>query len=127
MHVTLARGNHLLSVGHSAPCVRGDQAEKGAKLAKRVELLPEEALYLIERGSMFCWKQVEPAVPIEPGSEERLGIPMTVHQAFAEMIGREGITLEKYQVCSKIAQRFGNCYMLLAYYRSFRISNDWDT
>ena len=26
------------------------------------------------------------------------GIPMTVQQAYAEMVGREGLTLEKYQV-----------------------------
>lgn len=101
--VTLARGNHLLSVGHSAPKdawarENSDALSRNDKLAKRVELLPEEALYLIERGSMFCWKQEDPAVPIEAGAEERLGTPMTVQQAFAEMIGKEDITLEKYQV-----------------------------
>ena len=93
MHVTLARGNHLLSVGHSAPCVRDDQTEKGAKLAKRVELLPEEALYLVERGSMFCWYEKKGRV-----EDDATPIPMSVQQCYAEMIGREDLTLEKYQV-----------------------------
>lgn len=102
-HMTLARGNHLLSVGHSAPQdawarENYESVSSKDKLAKRVELLPEETLYLIERGSMFCWKQDDPAVPIEPGYEEQLGSPMTVQQAYAEMIGKEEITLEKYQV-----------------------------
>lgn len=106
-HMTLARGNHLLSVGHSAPQdawarENYESVSSKDKLAKRVELLPEETLYLIERGSMFCWKQDDPAVPIEPGCEEQLGSPMTVQQAYAEMIGKEEITLEKYQVSTEM-------------------------
>lgn len=67
------------------------------KLHKRLELLPEEALYLLERGSMFCWKDEENTTVNVEGVE---GTPMTVQQAYAEMIGRADLSLEKYQVCS---------------------------
>lgn len=67
----------------------------GSKLQKRLELLPEEAIYLIERGSLFCWKDIEIDLA-DLGDVE--GAPMSVQQAFAEMIGKEDLTLEKYQV-----------------------------
>jgi tRNA-splicing endonuclease subunit Sen54 len=67
---------------------------------KRLELLPEEALYLVERGSMFCWKDEEDG-SIKPMGVD--GTPMTVQQAYAEMIGKGGLTLERYQVCSFMA------------------------
>lgn len=67
-------------------------------MLKRLELLPEEALYMIERGSMFCWKRdgVDPS--ILKGTEMLDGAPMSVQQAYAEMIGTESLTLERYQV-----------------------------
>lgn len=64
---------------------------------KRLELLPEEALYLVERGTLFCWKTGE----LFDASSEIDGVdgtPMSIQQAFSEMIGREDLTLEKYQV-----------------------------
>lgn len=70
------------------------------KYQKRMELLPEEALYLIERGSLFCWKATNLDVTGVEGLEEVLGSPMSVQQAFSEMIGTEELTLEKYQVCT---------------------------
>ncbi len=66
---------------------------------KHLELLPEEVLYMVERGSMLCWKTSTPLPeddsldPVKP-----LGSPMSVQQAFAEMLGIEQITLEHYQV-----------------------------
>lgn len=71
---------------------------------KRLELLPEEALYLVERGSLFCWREAGGETVTSAGGEDVLGVPMTVQQAFAEMIGTEGLTLEKYQVsiCSRL-------------------------
>jgi tRNA-splicing endonuclease subunit Sen54 len=51
---------------------------------KRLELLPEEALYLLDRGTVECWTEQ--------------GVPMSVQQGFAEMIGTEDLTLERYQV-----------------------------
>ena len=71
------------------------------KILKRLELLPEEALYLIERGAMFCWKEHDLLTRNAPqGSplKDMEGSPMSVQQAYAEMIGREGLTLERYQV-----------------------------
>ena len=96
-HVTSNRGIHFASMGHSvARTSLGEDVNK--KVQKRLELLPEEALYLVERGTMLCWKASELPLASTPGLEDMEGIPMTVEEAFAEMIGKEGLTLEKYQV-----------------------------
>lgn len=69
------------------------------KAVKRLELLPEEAIYLVERGSMFCWKAMD-GVDFDDaaGLEDMEGAPMTVQQVFTEMVGTEDLTLEKYHV-----------------------------
>ncbi|KZT09154.1 uncharacterized protein LAESUDRAFT_722880 [Laetiporus sulphureus 93-53] len=96
-HVTLNRGIHFASMGHSvARTSPGEDVNK--KVQKRLEMLPEEAIYLVERGAMLCWKASELPLASTPGLEDVEGIPMTVEQAFAEMIGKEGLTLEEYQV-----------------------------
>jgi tRNA-splicing endonuclease subunit Sen54 len=95
--VTVARGIHFANMGHSAP--RSVVGEDGvSKTYKRVELLPEEAIYLIERGALFCWKATNLPLGQIPGLSDILGSPMSVQQAYSEMIGAEGITLEKLQV-----------------------------
>jgi len=54
----------------------------------RLSLLPEEALYLVERGSMdLRW-----------GSEELEDIPMSLQAAYAYLLGDRGLTLERYTV-----------------------------
>jgi len=66
-----------------------------------LELLPEEALYLMERGAMFCWKKHDlfaENTQRVPSLEDMEGSPMSVQQAYAEMIGKEDLTLERYQV-----------------------------
>ncbi|KIY72793.1 hypothetical protein CYLTODRAFT_486032 [Cylindrobasidium torrendii FP15055 ss-10] len=63
--VTYARGGHFQSLGW------------------KNWILPEEALYLVERGSLIC---TTPA-----------GAPMSVQQAYSTMIGEE-LTLEAFQV-----------------------------
>lgn len=90
VHVTVAKGVLLASMGHSArrPTVINDQV----KYHKRLELLPEEAIYLIERGSMFCWKEGQSSIDGVPGT------PMSVQHAYTEMIGKEDLTLERFQV-----------------------------
>jgi tRNA-splicing endonuclease subunit Sen54 len=93
------KGIHFSSMGHSAP--RSMVDEDGVEhIQKRLELLPEEAIYLIERGTMFCWKE----------SDIRLeglgGVPMTVQQAYSEMIAKEGLTLEKFQVRLTLTEIF---------------------
>lgn len=69
-----------------------------SKRNKRLELLPEETLYLVERGAMLCWKASDLVLTDVPGLDDVEGVPMTVQQAYAEMIGTEDLTLEKYQV-----------------------------
>lgn len=96
-HVTVPRGIHLTSMGHSAP--RPTLDENGVtKIQKRPELLPEEAIYLIERGALFCWKECDVNVSTLQGFEGIAGAPMSVQQAYAEMLGKENMTLEKFQV-----------------------------
>lgn len=63
----------------------------------RVWLLPEEALYLIERGSLdIRWPN--PSGSVEGLDEEDLSIPMSLQAAYACFMGRGGLTLERYSV-----------------------------
>ena len=101
VEVTVMKGIHFSSMGHSAP--RSIADEGGVEtLQKRLELLPEEAIYLIERGTMFCWKELDIRL------EGLGGVPMTVQQAYSEMIGKEDLTLEKFQV-RLIFKGFNSC------------------
>ena len=94
-------------MGHSA-----QRPSPVGKPRKRLELLPEETLYLMEKGALFCWKALrdddnnddddelgveedEREVELDSASQ---GAPMSVQQAYAEMIGREDLTLDRYQV-----------------------------
>ena len=95
----MARGIHFSNMGHSAP--RPVEENGVQKVQKRLELLPEEAIYLIERGCLFCWKQIDLDVGQVPELNDVNGSPMSVQQAYAEMIGREGLTLENFQVCNE--------------------------
>ena len=80
-------------MGHSTP---RPLPQDPSKLQKRLELLPEEAIYLVERSTLFCSKEID-IVP-DDEIESIQGAPMSVQQAYSEMIGTEGLTLEKYQV-----------------------------
>ncbi|KAG6879458.1 hypothetical protein C0992_002461 [Termitomyces sp. T32_za158] len=94
-HVTLAKGIHFSSMGHSAPRPVAD--ENGLeKIQKRLELLPEETIYLVERGSLFCWK--DSGMDLTKAQIKISGAPMTVQQVYAEMLGVEDLTLERLQV-----------------------------
>jgi len=63
----------------------------------RLWLLPEEALYLIERGSLdIRWPSSSGSSGV-PG-EEDLSIPMSLQAAYASFVGRGGLTLERYSV-----------------------------
>lgn len=79
------------------------------RMRSRLELLPEEALFLIERGSLECRVRVT-----GPGTGKgRVGertdydvdqegegdwVPMSVEQAFATMLFKDNLTRERYQV-----------------------------
>jgi tRNA-splicing endonuclease subunit Sen54 len=85
-------------MGHFVSRTEPNELEGLEKVHKRMELLPEEALYLIERGSLFCWSPFQYIPTDLPGLDDMEGAPMSVQQAFAEMVGAEGLSLEKYQV-----------------------------
>ncbi|KAG8738866.1 tRNA-splicing endonuclease subunit sen54 [Ceratobasidium sp. 414] len=104
-HVIVARGTHFSTLGHSAVRQSDSTDLESGKPQKRLELMPEEALYLMERGSLFCWRESEaPEVLLtRPDNildlddcDTSYGVPMTVQQAFAEMIGVEGLELRCY-------------------------------
>ncbi|KAI1432120.1 hypothetical protein GGR50DRAFT_689163 [Xylaria sp. CBS 124048] len=83
-------------------------------------LLPEEALFLIERGTLDLWwpargieeifrdgKDTEASLEESAELEDyELGIPLSLQAAYALFIGRDGergkISLEKYQVYSNL-------------------------
>lgn len=54
---------------------------------KQLELLPEEALYMVERGAVELWWQ----------GEDGSRVPMSVQQAWDELIGHDELTPERYQ------------------------------
>ncbi|KAI9366966.1 tRNA splicing endonuclease subunit [Aspergillus egyptiacus] len=64
----------------------------------RVWLLPEEALYLLERGSLdIRW----PRCALGNGNEDDIedsGIPMSLQAAYACFIGHGGLTMERFSV-----------------------------
>jgi tRNA-splicing endonuclease subunit Sen54 len=73
----------------------------------RVWLLPEEALYLLERGSVdIRWPaSISGAATGDDDcgktgevEEEELGIPMSLQGAYTYFIGRGGLTLERFNV-----------------------------
>jgi tRNA-splicing endonuclease subunit Sen54 len=80
------------------------------KMRSRLELLPEEALYMVERGSLECRIRVKSAGRKGKGSmaektdydvikdEDADWVPMSVQQAFATMLFKDDLTRERYQV-----------------------------
>lgn len=103
----MARGTHFSTLGHSA-LRQPEPNPDSTKAQKRLELMPEEALYLMERGSLFCWKDndVSASVKDELGSDlddcnVSIGAPMSVQQAFTEMIGVDGLQVQHYLVSTK--------------------------
>lgn len=78
------------------------------KTRTRIELLPEEALYLVERGSLECRirskkgyraaDQYQMKDYDADGNYPEDWIPMSVQQAFATMLFCDGLTRERYQL-----------------------------
>lgn len=72
------KGQHFRTIGQAN--ANGD-----------IKLLPEEALYLIERGSLeLLW----------PYNDEEASclLPMSLQSAYATLLGKRGLTLERYTV-----------------------------
>lgn len=111
--VKVTRGQAFLTMGHTirpSPAqvqahiqlktqLKGKgKAEDVPSLKSNVELLPEEALYLLERGSLQIWKgddeiEFDDEQQVFPGMTE-----ITAMEAFARLIGTDGLSLERYQV-----------------------------
>lgn len=63
----------------------------------RIWLLPEEALYLLERGSLeIMWDASDDG----PEDKDPLRVPMSLQAAYTCLIGRGGLTLERFAVYS---------------------------
>lgn len=81
---------------------------EGGNPKSRTELLPEEALYLIERGSLQLWNGRDPrneeeiASGVGLWSDEEFGVKgaveLSVVEAFGAFMGKEGLTWQRYQV-----------------------------
>ena len=111
VQVFQARGVLFNSIGHSMRRQIQYSPGEQPRPTTKIELLPEEALYLVERGSMFCFKQDGKSSScdvrqLDIESESSARNPMTVQQAFADMIGREGINLARYQVSLLLPRDF---------------------
>ena len=57
-----------------------------------IQLLPEEALYMVERGNL------DMRVAEGDGMEAWRGIPLSVQHCYALLLGQEGLTAERYTV-----------------------------
>jgi hypothetical protein len=117
--VKVIKGQAFLTMGHtirpSADQVKKHielKTELNAKgkgkdvpaLKSNVELLPEEALYLLERGSLQIWQpggggdeelkmEFDEDTQTFPGCTE-----VTVMEGFARFVGMDGLSMERYQV-----------------------------
>jgi len=77
--VELPRGPHVRTMGRQA--------------GGRWTLLPEEALYLVERGNLDLRWRVD---RMEGGEEE--GLPMSLQAAYTFLVGSLGLTVERFNV-----------------------------
>jgi tRNA-splicing endonuclease subunit Sen54 len=100
--------------------VTGQAKDQAAR--DRTWLLPEEALFLVERGSLDLWwptgaletifppgdkpSDAPGETPSDEMDEYELGIPLSLQAAYALLVGNEGdrgkITLQKFQVYSNL-------------------------
>ncbi|CAI6098547.1 unnamed protein product [Clonostachys chloroleuca] len=102
------KGNWMKDIGRSCP------SSKDAHGAGRLWLLPEEALYLVERGTIDLWwpnKSFEELLPKTSDSDGQqrfgpddyeAGLPLTLEAAYTLLVGFEGergkTTFSKYHV-----------------------------
>lgn len=89
VYVTSPKGQYFRTMG------RGDRWN-------RIWLLPEEALYLLERGSLdIRWPSPLTGDSEENGNKEQDDselLPMSLQAAYTCLMGRGGLTLERYLV-----------------------------
>ena len=107
--VQIIHGNLFLTLGHTIrPPYDPTQPKPATAAPSTMELLPEEALYLLERGTLQIWCHPSAYDPsLAPGedlvwNDAHAGfdgcVEMSAMEAFSRFIGRDGLTLERYQV-----------------------------
>ena len=85
VYVSTPKGQYFKSIG---------QADRW----NRIWLLPEEALYLLERGTLdIRWPCSEVGCADGDDTEDS-GIPMSLQAAYAALMGRSGLTSERFSV-----------------------------
>lgn len=104
------RGSWTKDIGRSVPAgVNSTEAQKPG--VGRLWLLPEEALHLVERGTLDLWwpyqELDELLAPAKDGQDKGpdnydLGVPLSLEAAYSLLIGDDGvpgtISLPRYQV-----------------------------
>lgn len=101
--LVIARGHVLDSMGISVRDIRDD-----GKSAARVQLLPEEAIYLAERGSLQLWNGRAPQSVQEEEDgvgrwcDEEFGIKgaveMSIMEVYGAFMGLDRLNWQRYQV-----------------------------
>lgn len=142
--VQVVRGNLFLTMGHTirpppasrapAPASSSSAPDSAPPPANTstMELLPEEALYLLERGTMQIWchpsayphdssSSSQPVLsdgdgtagPTPEWDDDLQGfkdtVEMSVMEGFSTFIGMQGLTLERYQVRLSFPPCFPGC------------------
>lgn len=104
-HVQVSDGKGVGVHPDSCVCVRAAKGQIFKSMGQadrwnRIWLLPEEALYLLERGSLdIRWPNPETVAEEEGVVHEAVpAIPMSLQAAYACFMGRGGLTLERYSV-----------------------------
>lgn len=90
----VTRGHLLDTMGITVRQAPSDAKGKGKA---SIQLLPEEALFLLERGSLQIWMgegEWDDEIWGVPGAVE-----MSVAEAFSAFLGKDGLSWERYQVC----------------------------
>lgn len=101
-------GSHFKIAGRARGVTSIDEEGK-EKAVSLLWLLPEEALYLVERGNLDLWWPGEGVLRRLEGEEvevEDEGTPMSLQAAYAMLIGRDGekgkVELDRYTVYANL-------------------------
>ncbi|KAN0063993.1 tRNA-splicing endonuclease subunit sen54 [Thecaphora frezii] len=75
------------------------EGQPQCKIVSRNELLPEEALFMLERGSLLLFARPPPESRDEAGKAHHQVEPMSLQQAFSRLVSdASGLTRERYQI-----------------------------
>ena len=120
------RGPHGTTMGKDTvvgtKVIVGKDGKSKEVKVRKTSLLPEECLWLVERGSLdLRWPAASTGAERDVDEEARTGMPMSLQAAYAMIFGREEetggkLTLEKYIVYTAL-KRAG--YIVLR-------ADDWD-